>query len=217
MTGSKPFDMSPGDWKEVGVGAVLAMLGGLAAYLTASVIPLLQEKTANELGSLLIALAATALPILSNIVRKYLGDTTQPIKLIVLGAAMVLTCCGTASAEYGGATAAVISGGLFANLLNDPLMLAVILLGASLFASKVLKIDLSAFILPIITSLLKPPGPTPQPVVVPPGPTPTPTPTPTDPSALLQFLLDLLLKAKSSGDAEQEAAALKLLERFRAK
>lgn len=63
------------------------MLGGLSAYVTAHVIPLLTEKTANELGSLIVAIAATALPIIANIIRKWLGDTTPPLKVLIMLAA----------------------------------------------------------------------------------------------------------------------------------
>jgi hypothetical protein len=209
--GSKPFTMSAEDWKKVGIGAGLAMLGGLSAYVTAHVIPLLNEKTANELGALLVALAATAMPILVNMVRKWAGDNGPPVKLMVIGLGLVLACAGTGyAAEFQGATKAVISGSLLTMLTADPLLMAAILVGVCLVASKLLKIDLSKFILPIVTSLLKPPGPTTPAVpgpVIPVAPNETP--------AILQMLIQMLLQAKSSGDPEQEAAALKLLERFR--
>lgn len=212
MSSSPPFSLGPDDWKKIGKGAILAALGGVAAYVTASVLPTLTEHTANDLGALLVALAATALPIVANIVRKWLGDNTPPLKLLLMAAVFVLACGGTASAEPFNATAA--APGFIAGLFNDPLMMAAIMLGVSLFASKVLKIDLSAFILPLITSLLKPPGP---PAVIPPiiPPVAPPVPTPNDPTALLTMLLNMLLQAKSSGDKEQEAATLKLLERFK--
>jgi hypothetical protein len=122
----------------------------------------------------------------------------------------VFASCGTASAEFQGATAAVIDGSLLTKLMADPLLMAAIMLGISLLTSKVFKIDLSKFIMPLITSLLKPPGPAVPPVVVTDPATPAP-----QPNALLQMLLTMLLQAKSSGDKEQEAAALKLLERFK--
>jgi hypothetical protein len=207
--GSPPFSLSAEDWKKIGIGAVLSMLGALATFIGVELLPTLKENIADDLGLLLYTLLAAAAPVVLNIARKWIGDNKPPLKLLVMGAVLVLTCGGTASAEFQGATAAVISGSLLTTLMADPLMLAAILLGVSLFASKVLKIDLSKFILPIITSLMKPPGPA---VPVPADPA---TPAPTQPNALLQMLLTMLLQAKSSGDKEQEAAALKLLERFK--
>lgn len=103
---------------------------------------------------------------------------------------------------------------ILSKLTADPLMMAVVLLGVALFASKVLKLDLSKFIVPLVNSLLKPPTPTVPgtPVVLPPG---TPPVLPVNPTTtLMQLLINLLNQSKASGDAETEADALKLLNRI---
>jgi hypothetical protein len=210
VQGSPPFSLSADDWKKIGIGAVLSMLGALATFIGVELLPTLKENVADDLGLLLYTLLAAAAPVVLNVARKWIGDNTPPLKLLVMAAVFVFASCGTASAEFQGATAAVIDGSLLTKLMADPLLMAAIMPGISLLTSKVFKIDLSKFILPLITSLLKPPGPAVPPVVVTDPATPAP-----QPNALLQMLLTMLLQAKSSGDKEQEAAALKLLERFK--
>ena len=212
MQGSKPFSLGPEDWAKIGRGAILAVLGALATWGTAELMPTLAAHVNNELGNLIIALVAAGVPILLNVLRKWLGDTTP--KLVIFGAISLVLFTGNPvmAWEFAGATAAAIDGTLLQNLFRDPLMLAAVLLGVALFASKVLKIDLSAFVIPLITSLLKPTAPGPVP-----SPTPGPAPGPAQPDtllSLLQQLLSLLNKAEASGDEEGRKAVLLMLNRL---
>jgi len=185
---SKPFTLTADDWIKIFKGAALAAFGGVGAYIAAKVIPTLQEHAANELGALIVAIVATALPIVANIVRKWLGETVNVAGLLI-AAALIIGLPGIASAQYTGATAAILDGGFLQNLLHDPALLGAILLGACLVLSKLLKVDLTPFIVPIVNSLLKPPSTPSTPAPTVPGPAPTPTlPAPTEPNALLQLL-----------------------------
>lgn len=129
------------------------------------------------------------------------------------------------ASEFTGATAAAasaIDGTIFAKLLSDPLSMAAVMIGICLFASKVLKVDLTALLPLILNSLMKPPSTTPAipPVVttptVPAVPVvPVVVPAVPDINATIQMLLNMLIKARVDGDKEQEAAALKLIDKLR--
>lgn len=72
---------------------------------------------------------------------------------------------------------------------------------------------IKAFINKILAGILKPgptPGPTPEP-----GPGPAPNPT-FDLNTILQLLMNLLLKAKASGDTKQQEAILSTIEAVQA-
>lgn len=67
--GSLSFELSPADWKKIGTGAALAVIGGLTAWFSEQMVPMLREQ--SSLGLLI----ATVVPIALNIVRKFLMDT----------------------------------------------------------------------------------------------------------------------------------------------
>lgn len=66
---------------------------------------------------------------------------------------------------------------------------------------------IKAFINKFIGGIFNPPAPGP----VPPGPTPGPTPGPIDLTTLLQLLMNILLKAKASGDTKTQDAVLETI------
>ncbi len=185
--GSPPFSLSADDWKKIGIGALLAMFGGLSAYITAQVIPLLNEKTANDLGALLVALAATALPIVANIIRKFLGDTTTPTKLLWIGAVLSLTICGSTSA---GEVAVMIDDSKAGNFL--------LTVGA----------DGAISVNPIRVVR---PGPSPNPTPTPPAPTPAVL------TEMGKYLRDISLKVTGDPDRSTTAQGLALVYRELAK
>jgi hypothetical protein len=233
---SPPFTLTTHDWVSLAWGLLFAVLSAVGVYTTATVIPILQSHTANDFGVLLVTLLSAGLPVVASALKRFLTTTTSVtspmtltpnssinvvVKLMLLAVLIgALTPCGLLAAEFMGAstgpTGSVITD-LFSNLTKDPLLMAVVLIGGCLLASKVLKIDVTPFVLPLIMSLLKPPGPTPTPVPGPtPGPSPIPLPipgpTPTDPTmALLLQLLQLLTKSRAAGDKESEAATLTLI------
>jgi hypothetical protein len=154
--GSAPFSLSAADWKKLGIGAVLAATGGLVAFGTAELMPTLKDHIASDLGLLIYTALAALLPVLLNIARKFLGDTTKLVAFLAVG--LVLA---SGSMAYAGPAEAFGAGAITApilnNLFSDPLLMAGMLIGLLLLVSKVLKIDLTPMILPLITSLLKPP------------------------------------------------------------
>jgi hypothetical protein len=217
---SPPFSLGPNDYRKLGKSLLLAMLGAAGGFVTTVALPELRDHVANDYGVLILTLVTALLPFLANLATKFLSDTTQIVKLILLTVTLTaLTPCGLFAAEILGAstgpTGSVITD-LLGNLTKDPLLMAALIIGGLLFASKVLNIDLSGFVMPLLVSLLKPPGPTPTPIPSPtpgPSPLPIPLPTPTDPTmAFLLQLLQQLFKAKASGDASQEAAASTLIQ-----
>lgn len=216
-SGSPPFNLSPADWKKIGIGAVLSMAGALATYIGVEVLPTLKEHVASDLGLLIYTALAAVAPIALNIARKWLGDTR--LVGVLVAAVICLGMPGLSMAqEFTGATAAVIDGTIFTKMFSDPLMTAAILIGVCLFASKILKIDLSALILPLLSSLLKPPSTTPATPSTPTTPTTPTTPsTPATPDVanMIKLVLDMLLKARADGDKDGEEAALKLLDKLR--
>lgn len=141
---------------------------------------------------------------------------------------LMVAMASPALAQSRGATyaAEVAAKSIFDFLKYDPVMMAAVILGACVILSKVLKIDLTKYVWPILSSLLAPPG-TPQPVPpvitqpVPPVTVPpvvvSPSPPPSAPilttlTPILEILMNLLVKAKSRGDKDQEAALMKVIE-----
>jgi hypothetical protein len=217
LPGSPPFSLSPADWRKILIGAVISMLGALATYIGVEVLPTLKEHVATDFGLLIYTALAAIAPVLLNIGRKWFGDTRVIGMFVAAGLCFGLANPAMAQ-EFTGATAAVIDGSFFTKLMSDPLMSAGIMIAVCLVLSKVLKVDVTPFLAPIFNSLLKPPA-TPTVPAIPATPTTPATPaTPLAPviAPALQLLLDLLLKARASGDTAQEQAALKLLDQFRA-
>ncbi len=68
--GSTAGALSSLDWKKIGIGAVLAIVGGLSAFVADSFLPVLTAE-----GSLPALLIASTVPILLNTLRKLLTDT----------------------------------------------------------------------------------------------------------------------------------------------
>jgi hypothetical protein len=99
----------------------------------------------------------------------------------------------------------------WASLFQDPMVMTALVIGGLLFASKVLKLDLTKFfpvVMSLLNSLLKPPGPATPALPVAPA-------TPVAPNLdFLQILLKLLDQSRHSGDVELEAAIKTVL--FRA-
>lgn len=75
--GSKPFSLSKLDWAKIGKGSLLAAFGGFAVYITGTVLPYLQAHEQNDYDKLIYSVVAAAAPIVANLIRKYLGDTTE--------------------------------------------------------------------------------------------------------------------------------------------
>lgn len=134
-------------------------------------------------------------------------------KALLLAFAAVVCLPAIASAEqFTGLTQAAIDGTWLTKILSDPLTTVLITIVISLVSSRVLKIDLSAFLVPLINSLLKPPG-TP-PVTTPTVTVPATPATPIDLTALLKLLVETLTKARAEGDKAGEDAALLMLNRL---
>lgn len=84
VTGSRPFSLSAHDWRKIGVGALLAALGGVSAWFAEEMSPWLRAH--SEWGLLI----ATAVPILFNIARKSVSDTT--VKVVASTLLALLVC-----------------------------------------------------------------------------------------------------------------------------
>ena len=67
---SPPLRMSMADWKKIGTGLLLAIIGAVLTWCSESYIPLL-EKSPDEAKLLLAAFLA----VLVNAIRKWLTDT----------------------------------------------------------------------------------------------------------------------------------------------
>ena len=70
--GSPPGTLSTLDIKKIGIGAVLAILGALAAYVTTTVVPALEEA-----GTPAALIVAAIVPIAINAIRKWISDTRE--------------------------------------------------------------------------------------------------------------------------------------------
>jgi len=67
---SPRFLLSKTDWKKIGTGLILAIIGAVLAWVSETLIPLLQEQP-DSMKLLLAAVLAAAV----NVVRKWLTDT----------------------------------------------------------------------------------------------------------------------------------------------
>jgi len=68
--GSAAGSLAAADWKKIGIGASLAIVGGLSAWVAESFVP-----DMTEIGSVPALLIAAGVPILLNGLRKFLTDT----------------------------------------------------------------------------------------------------------------------------------------------
>lgn len=206
--GSPPFNISPEEQNRLTWGFVRAIIGAVlvaaGAFFGSELLPELAKHVNNHVGDLIVALLAAGVPVFLSWAQKFFPDTRKPL-LGLLALTLVLAGSGSVMA----AESTGLLDNLLPNLTKDPTMLAIVLLGAALFASKVLKIDLSAWVVPLINSLLKPPTPTPTTPI-----TPT-VPIVTDPTMpLVQLLVNLLNQSKVAGDKEAEDATIVVMNRL---
>jgi len=67
---SPRFLLSTTDWKKIGTGLILALIGALLAWVSETVIPMLQDSP-DAVKLLLAAVLASAV----NAIRKWMTDT----------------------------------------------------------------------------------------------------------------------------------------------
>ena len=67
---SPRFLLSTADWRKIGTGLILALIGALLAWVSETVIPILQDSPDTAKLLLAAVLAAAA-----NAIRKWLTDT----------------------------------------------------------------------------------------------------------------------------------------------
>jgi len=67
---SPRFLLSKADWKKIGTGLLLAIIGAVLAWVSETLIPLLQDSPDSAKLLLAAVLAATV-----NVIRKWLTDT----------------------------------------------------------------------------------------------------------------------------------------------
>jgi len=69
---SPRFLLSTTDWRKIGTGLILALIGALLAWVSETVIPILQDSP-DSMKLLLAAVLAAAV----NVIRKWMTDTRQ--------------------------------------------------------------------------------------------------------------------------------------------
>jgi hypothetical protein len=143
---------------------------------------------------------AALAPVVLNLVRKFLGDTTTVAKLLLLGAVLTLGMPGVASAAE---VAALPAWFPQLDMTSWIAIAGVVVLG---FINK----DKLSTILRKLADILDKPAPSPSPA---PGPSPTPAPGPAPTLAeLISLLINQLFQFRAAGNAEGEAKVKALLD-----